>query len=187
MDSIEQKETLPEVAYEKDYEIHDIVFFEPFVVYKPASEMGAPRWWAERGKVQALINAFKMDMTNQEACIQAGISIDQYKYFCKVHPHFLTVKARCKSFAPIVAKQGLMTDLANPAGFRTRQWYLERKQPHIYGRDIGAYTPPPAAAAAKVTAEAFLNEHGEVVMSRQTAEILNKEYGDSDETPESSE
>jgi len=73
-----------------------------------------------------------------------------------------------------------MKDLANPTGFRSRQWYLERKQPHIYGRDIGAYTPPPPEAAQKITAEAFLDEDGNMIISKETRETIHKEYGDSD-------
>lgn len=184
MENIEDKTQEIDLAYEPDYTIEDIVFFEPFVVMKPIGD-GRPNWWSNRGKVENLIAAFKQDFTIAESCVQAGISIDQYKYFCRIHPKFSTVKVRCKSFAPIVAKQGLMKDLAHPTGFRSRQWYLERKQPHIYGRDIGAYTPPPAEAAQKVTAEAFLDGEGKVIVSKQTKEILKQEDGNEDGTGES--
>jgi len=178
MDQLATTEIEP--AYEPDYEITDIVFSEPFVLLKPLSE-GRPHWWSDRGKVLQLIDAFKMDLTISEACVKAGISVDQYKYFCKIHPYFSTVKARCKSFAPILAKEGLISDLKSPDGARSRQWYLERRQPHLYGRDIGAYTPPPPEAATKVTAEAFLDNEGKLLVSRQTAEVLKQEYGDEDD------
>jgi hypothetical protein len=185
MEEIEDKTDALEEAYEPDYEMTDIVFFEPFVVMKPIGIEGYA-WWngpSGRSKVQNLINAFKMDMTVMEGCIQAGISLTQYKYFCRIHPTFVSIKARCKQFSPIVAKQGLMNDIASKDGFRSRQWFLERKQPHIYGRDIGAYTPPPTNAVVKVTAEAFLDKDGEMVVSKQMAELLD-EYGDSENTAE---
>jgi len=176
---IEGQTTEIEVAYEPDYEINDVVFSEPFVVLKPLIQK-QQSWWANKGKVENLIAAFKMDLTIAEACVQAGISVDQYKYFCKIHPLFSTVKSRCKMFAPILAKQGLIADLKSEDGARSRQWYLERRQPHLYGRDIGAYTPPPPEAAAKVTTEAFLDNEGKLLVSRGTAEILRKEHGNED-------
>jgi hypothetical protein len=184
MDTIEEKTAELDYAYEPDYTVEDIVLSEPFVVMKPIGD-GRPNWWGSRVKVESLIAGFKFDLTVAEACIQAGITVDQYKYFCKIHPKFLTVKARCKSYSPIVAKQGLFGDLKHPSGFRSRQWYLERKQPHIYGRDIGAYTPPPPDAAQKITAEAFLDEDGNVLVTRKMQEKIIKDYGDRD--PEQSE
>ena len=184
METIDEKPKEIDFAYEPDYTIEDIVFFEPFVVMKPLGN-GRPNWWSNRVKVESLIAAFKMDLTIPEACVQAGISLTQYQYFCKIHSTFVDIKRRCKSFAPIVAKQGLFADLKHPSGFRSRQWYLERKQPHIYGRDIGAYTPPPPDAAQKITAEAFLDEDGNVLVTRKMQEKIIKDYGDRD--PEQSE
>lgn len=179
MDQIEEKTTEIAIAYEPDYTIEDKAFFEPFVVMRAIGQ-GLPAWWADRLKVQNLINAFKMDLTVHEACIMAGISKNQYVYFCKIHPAFLSIKGRLKGVLGISAKQGLVADIINPEGFRSRQWYLERKQPHIYGRDIGAYTPPPAEAASKVTAEAFLDKDGNMILGRKTQEILKKEHGNTD-------
>lgn len=182
MENLDGKQTDIDLAYEPDYEINDVVFFEPLVIMKPVGIVNYA-WWANRSKVENIIAAFKMDLTVQEACIQAGISLTQYKYFCKIHPKFLAIKHRCKAFAPIVAKQGLVADLKNPKDSRARQWFLERKQPHIYGRDIGAYTPPPPEAAKKITGEAFLDEDGKILVSKQTLEVIKKEHGEHNERP----
>lgn len=175
----EEKKELAAPEYITAYTIDDELFAEPFIILKPVAT-GRPSWWENRIKVENLIAAFKMDLTIEEACVKARISVAQYKYFCEIHPHFSAVKSRLKSFVPIVAKTGLLSDLNDPDGSRARQWYLERRQPHLYGRDIGAFTPPPAAAAQKITAEAYLDGEGKVLVSRQTAEILTKEYGNED-------
>ena len=177
LQDIEESKNELALGYEKAYELDDITFFEPLIILKPIND-GRPNWWHDSAKVHTLIEAFKSDFTVSEACVKAKISQDQYKYFCRVHPQFLTVKARCKEYAVIIAKQGLMADLADPEQSRTRQWFLEKRQPQTYGRDIGAYTPPPAQAATRITGEAFLDKDGKVIVSTQTAEMLKKEYGD---------
>lgn len=179
MEQIESTTTEIAIAYEPDYEIDDPMFAEPFVVLKPITHTGRPPWWGNKNKVLAIINAYKSDFTNSEACVEAGITFQQLTYFCKIHPHFLAVKTRLKKAVVIIAKRGIVHDVALLAGFKSRQWYLERKQPHIYGRDIGAYSPPPADATAKITAEAFLNKDGKIIASRQAAELLKKEHGNS--------
>lgn len=177
-----------EIAYEPDYTVDDKVFFEPFVVLKTATYSKGNAWWngeGGRGKVERLIAGFKNDLTIYEACISAGISRDQYMYFCKIHPTFSAVKARCKSVLAVLAKQGIAGDITHAQGFRTRQWYLEKRQPQVYGRDIGVNTPPPAEAATKITGEAFLDKEGKVLISKQTQEAIDQEYGDDTETPTS--
>lgn len=109
------------------YVIKDTVLSEPFEVY-----FSNNAWWMDRGKVHALFLAFKRGFTVKEACDYGGISLDQYKYFCKVHPEFYTAKHRCESLLSILAKELLVKDLeTNP---ETRRWYLERIQPERYGR-----------------------------------------------------
>ncbi|MBU2025404.1 MAG: hypothetical protein ABIC19_00695 [Patescibacteria group bacterium] len=84
----------------------------------------ANAWWLEREKVLRLIDAFKIDSTDDEACFYAGISIDQYKYFKKKHPEFSTIKTACKELPKFKARKTLFNDLHDP---RTAMWYLERK------------------------------------------------------------
>ena len=173
------------VLYEVDYEINDVAFFEPFQVFKPVGREGFA-WWngAEgRGKVEKLFNAFKIDLTVGESCISAGISYEQYRYFGEVHPLLSQVKQRLKGVLPIAAKQGLVKDIQSDEGYRSRQWYLERRQPEIYGRDTGAIAIPPGGSVARRIEEAFMDEDGNVIMSRQAAELL-KDHGANETTSE---
>ena len=173
--------------YEEDYIIDDPAFFEPFVVYKAVGQ-GLPAWWQNRGKVEALIQALKMDFTAHECSIYAGISIDQYKYFCRIHPHFSVIRARCKGVLAIAAKKGLVGDIAHPSGFRSRQWYLERKQPRLYGRAPELPMPPPGTAAiTTITHSAFADKDGNVLMSQKTAEIIRKIQAQVYEQPQEAE
>lgn len=189
MENIDQKSTEIELAYETDYFIEDQAFFEPFEVKRPIGIDGYAWWNGDQGKIKVtkLFDAFKTDYTIHEACISTGISLTQYQYFCKVHRNFIEIKRRCKAVLAIAAKRGLVGDITHKEGFRSRQWYLERKQPHLYGRDIGAYTPPPPEAASKVTAEAYLDEDGKMIISKQTLEVLKKEHGNINEDGEGSE
>lgn len=187
MEELPQEESTDiTISYEPDYAIEDKVLFEPFTVLKTSTYSKGNAWWNGddgKGKVERLIAGFKNDLTIYEACISAGISRDQYMYFCKIHPTFSAVKARCKSVLSVLAKQGIAGDITHKQGFRTRQWYLEKRQPQVYGRDIGVNTPPPAEAATKITGEAFLDKDGKVLISKQTQEALKEEYGDEPETP----
>lgn len=187
MDSTAQStapETAIEVSYEPDYTIEDVVLAEPFIVLKPTG-IGRPNWWSSaaggKQKVVSLIEAFKMDMTVAEACVQAGITPRQYQYFSEIHKDFLYVKSRCKQFCPIVAKRGLLRDLQDHAkvGAVARQWYLERRQPETYGRNRDELPPPPGATR-KLVAEAFTDEAGNIIISRKTAELIKseQEHGD---------
>jgi hypothetical protein len=134
---INQTTDVAGAAYELDYFIEDVAFAEPFQVLKPLRREGFA-WWngqiAGRGKVERLISAFKTDFTIHEACFYAGITLDQYKYFCEVHSVFSTLKPRLKALPAIAAKTALMADLIDPKNHRVRQWYLERTEPEIYGR-----------------------------------------------------
>ena len=86
----EQNTTVSGVRKVVAYVIKDKVF-EDFEVFRSSNA-----WWMDRGKVEALIQAFKMRHMVRTAIVYAGISSDQYKYFCKLHPDFYTVKERCE-------------------------------------------------------------------------------------------
>lgn len=177
----EETTTALAIAYEKDYEIDDEAFIEPFVVLKPVNREGFAWWNGKLGekKVVKIIAALKADLIVHEACVFAGISVGQYKYFTSLHPEFLAIKHRLKSVVALQAKIGLSMDIKNPLQAKTRQWYLERKQPELYGRNIGASITAPPGATTKLTGEAFLDEEGTVLLTRQTAELLDDDYGTS--------
>lgn len=65
-------------------------------------------WWGgDSGKVklQKLIDAYKIDANDDEACFYAGISAEQLKYFQELHPGFYTIKHRCKQNLGLLAKK----------------------------------------------------------------------------------
>lgn len=167
-----------ELSYEEDYRIDDPAFHEPLIIRK-AINAGLPGWWNGEavggGKVRMLIAGFKMDFTVQESCIYAGISFQQYKYFCQVHPQFLPLKARLKGTLAIAAKQGLVKDITHASGFRSRQWYLERKQPKLYGRPHEIpLLPDNATTLTSIVQRAFTGEDGKSVLET-TARRVEKE------------
>lgn len=169
------------IAYNKDYEMNDITLSEPFVVLKPVSEMGRPAWWngeAGKGKVQMVFNGLKMDLPVKGICIYAGITIDQWRNFNEIHTNFSLIKPRLRETMKVLALQGLYKDIQDPGNFRTRQWYLEKAYPEKFGRNIGAQAIPPTAIK-KITAEAFLDETGKVLTSKQTSETWENDYGNS--------
>ena len=113
-----------------------------------------------------------MDLTVHEACISAGISLRQYKYFCQVHPTFVATKGRLKGVLAIAAKQGLVADIQNPEGYRSRQWYLERKQPKLYGRAPELTLPADTSVMATLVQRAFSDKTGKVTISEATASVV---------------
>jgi hypothetical protein len=65
-------------------------------------------WWiGELGKVkvQKLIDSWKMDLNDDEACFYAGITVAQLKYFQRLHPELYTIKHMCKQNLGIHAKK----------------------------------------------------------------------------------
>lgn len=170
-----------ELAYEEDYRIEDQAFFEPFVV-KKASNPGRIAWWNGEaiggGKVRLLLAAFKMDLTVQEACIYAAISFQQYKYFCQIHPEFTGLKSRLKGVLAIAAKQGLVGDIAHKEGYRSRQWYLERKQPKLYGRPHEIpELPDGATSLTALVQRAFTDEDGKTITQTTASRITKDDTG----------
>lgn len=179
----DNKTTAIVLSYAEDYRILDEALPEAFIVYR-AVNIGRPAWWngeVGRQKVLRLIDGFKADLLNEEAFIFAGITTNQYRSFCTVHATFPLVKARCKRVMEISAKIGLAIDMKNPKESKARQWFLERKQPDTYGRNIGSgETAPPVGAAVRITAEAFVDQDGKMIISKQLAEDLIEDGTDND-------
>lgn len=73
----------------------------------------ANAWWVreENGvktgmvKLQKLIDAYKIDANDEEACFYAGISVDQLRYFKELHPDFYLVKRACYQNLGLIAKK----------------------------------------------------------------------------------
>jgi len=84
-------------------------------------------WWSDMGKVQRLIDAYKIDANDDEACVYAGISIEQLRYFKDLHNDFSQVKRACYQIQGIKAKKALAEKVQfNP------EWYLTRKRKEEY-------------------------------------------------------
>lgn len=119
----------------------------------------ANAWWLEKGKVEALIQAYKWDCPDEEAMTNAGISIDQLNYFKEKHPNFYQIKLRCKEIPTLRARGTVINSLDNPDhAFK----YLEKKRKKEFGNALDLTT-----GGEKITA---LTE-----IQTATKEILNGE------------
>lgn len=129
--------TIPEPPKEKEiaYTIND-VSFSGFEVQKSANA-----WWTERTKVSELIGAFKNGHTVKGACIKAGITERQYKYFVEIHPEFRTIKDICEEVNLMLIETGLTHHLkkATPA---VLMWAAERRLSGKYGKHLAEGAGP---------------------------------------------
>lgn len=94
-------------------------------------------WWAQddgRVKLQKLVDAFCFDYIDEDACSYAMISIDQLKYFSKLHPEFYTIKQAAKS-QPAMGAQKLLVQRAQKEPVWAA-WYLERRRRKEFGRNV---------------------------------------------------
>lgn len=114
-----QRQTGKEDVYA--YTITDKTFGE-FHVLNTANA-----WWAERTKVEHLIDAYKIDANDDEACAYAGISPRQHQYFQELHQDFCFVKSACRQVLGLKAKKALAEKIE-----REPEWYLERKRKDEY-------------------------------------------------------
>lgn len=105
------------------YTIKDVAFGE-FKVLNTANA-----WWIDRAKVQRLIDAYKIDANNEEACAYSGITITQLKYFQTLHQEFYTIKDACRQLLGLQAKQALATKVKSGV---SAEWYLERRRKDEY-------------------------------------------------------
>lgn len=107
------------------YTIKDKVFGE-FHVLNTANG-----WWGEKEKVLRLIDSYKIDANDDEACVYAGILRINLQYFQEIHPEFLYIKSACRQVLGLKAKKALAEKVEqNP------EWYLERKRKDEYSPRI---------------------------------------------------
>ena len=112
--------TRPKRTKQPQYTITD-KYFPDFNVLKSDNA-----WWVDKGKIERLIAAFKMDAAIMEACAYAGITYEQYKYFNEIHPEFSIVKQLCNELPTLQARQEVIKGIANDKEFALK--YLERKR-----------------------------------------------------------
>lgn len=106
------------------YVIKDI-YFPDFEVKKSANA-----WWIDMRKVERLIEAYKIQCTDEEASAYAGISIAQLRYFRENHDDFYQVKEACLSINFMKARQSISNNLSNPE-FALK--FMERKKKEEFG------------------------------------------------------
>jgi len=94
----------------------------------------ANAWFSEKVKVINLINAYKIDATDKEACAYAGISIDQLKYFNKLHPNFSTIKDTCKQLPCLKARKTINDNLSTDVNIAFK--YMEKKRTGEFGNRL---------------------------------------------------
>jgi hypothetical protein len=93
----------------------------------------ANAWWLDRGKVERLISAYKIDSTNEEACAYAGIRPTNLQYFEEQHPDFSYVKAACKQLLKLAARDKIARAINSKKAseeiphLAQANWYAERK------------------------------------------------------------
>jgi len=85
-------------------------------------------WWANKYKVEKLIDAFRMDCSKKEACYFAGISISQLQNFIDKHPHFKDVIDHCKEELGYHARRNLAMSIKVRGSVQTSKEYLEKKE-----------------------------------------------------------
>lgn len=101
------------------YSITDNGFDELFV------KNSANAWWMDKGKVQKLIDAYKIDCIDEEAVVHAGISMNKLRYFREQHPEFSLVKQACLNALGIKARTRLALEIEKNAN--AAYLYLEKK------------------------------------------------------------
>lgn len=87
------------------------------------------RWWEKkRGKKLVLLEvAFKLDASDEEACLEAEITPDQlYYYQRKIDQTFQAKKAQWKKYPTLLARKTVVIGLAKDPYLALK--YLERKK-----------------------------------------------------------
>lgn len=65
----------------------------------------ANAWWMDSRKVEKLIDAWKLECTDEQALFYADISSGQYQYFRELHPDLSLVKQACRQNLGLYARQ----------------------------------------------------------------------------------
>lgn len=91
----------------------------------------ANAWWMDKGKVERLIEAYKKQSTDGEACFYAGITIAQLKYFRKTHADFSTIKDACGEALFLEARETIAREIPRNPEFALK--FMERKKREEFG------------------------------------------------------
>jgi len=91
----------------------------------------ANAWWLEKTKVEALIQVFKFDGTQEEACSYAGITQRQYDYFIEQHPQFCEIIGACREIPNLKARKTAVSKIEE--SYQNAMDYLKRKKKKEFG------------------------------------------------------
>lgn len=83
-------------------------------------------WWLEKGKVELLFGACKIDASVEECCAYAGITYNQYQYFYEQHPQFSIVKSLLNQMPFLKARNKIVKDIDE--SFQNAMDYMKRKR-----------------------------------------------------------
>lgn len=76
--------------------------------------------------VGVLVASFQNGLNITQACLQAGITDETYRNWCKEDPNFLADMDKARTFLSSKARQNLAKKI-NEGDEKTSQWWLERK------------------------------------------------------------
>lgn len=83
-----------------------------------------------------LIEAFKNDFTQYEACLYAGISQDAFQRRCAADHRFAVEMDGAKAFVFFAAKRNIAQAVANQKDVEQSKWYLQKRQKDLYSDRI---------------------------------------------------
>lgn len=126
---VEEKKPVIETEEEVAYTIKDQYFGELNIVKSSYA------WWMDSGKVERLIENFKLGYNIAESIALIGISRDQYYYFLEKHPGFSYVKEQCEVIFRTILKKGLLNHVKK-GDKHVLMWYAERKMPEEFGKQV---------------------------------------------------
>jgi hypothetical protein len=88
----------------------------------------ANAWWMDKSKIDRLINAFSIGATIEIACLHAGITVRQYKYFLSLHPDFTHVRKIHTVLPKLKALKTVSTALEHDSKLAYK--YIEKRMPN---------------------------------------------------------
>lgn len=185
-----EESVIAEIPREVDFYFRDSLVKDAQIpIYKTHNA-----WWSKPTKLDSLVAGIKQHFYIKDACVLAGISERQWGYFRDLHPEFCAViptfQAAFKYLAHDNIVRGLMATKIehNEKGEKTTvpdldmrvplsKWYLEKVERERFGKEPQNPGMVPGGGYSRRTEELFTNEKGELIVKRQTAEIMES-YGD---------
>ena len=155
--------------------IHEIAYSMTLAFGIPLHvKQSANAWWMSKEKLQNLIAAFSIGCTIPEACLHAGITVKQYKYFVQLYPDFKEARKGYRS-TPVLLARKVIVNAIRKGDVKVSMWYLSKTRPEEFGnlRQRGYYkkssislnakrlTPPVLPTAPKTEAQKIFDIYEE--------------------------